>query len=130
MSNSDKEVAEMSAAAATNHINKMLELETRGRGDLDRAMGVVARKTGLTFWQVSHLRKGNAKTCDVSVFVRIKLAYLATCAEMIDRLQHEIQLEGQVSNADFSDLEHEAALLAAKVAAKKAALRLEKQKGA
>lgn len=117
----------MSAAAATDHINKMLELETRGRGDLDRAMRVVARKTGLTFWQVSHLRKGNAKTCDVSVFARIKLAYLATCAEMIDRLQHEIRIEGQVSHDDFSDLEHEAALLAAKVAAKKAALRFKAQ---
>ena len=127
MSNSDKEVAEMSATAATNHINKMIELETRGRGDLDRAMRVVARKTGLTFWQVSHLRKGNAKTCDVSVFGRIKLAYLATCAEMIDRLQHEIQIEGQVSDDDFSDLEHEAAVLAAKIAAKKAAIRLKAQ---
>ena len=117
----------MSAAAASNQINRMIELETRGRGDLDRAMRVVARKTGLTFWQVSHLRKGNAKTCDVSVFGRIKLAYLAMCAEMIDRLHHEILIEGQVSNDDFSDLEHEAALLAAKVAAKKAAIRLGSQ---
>lgn len=117
----------MSAAAATKHINKMIELETRGRGDLDRAMGVVARKTGLTYWQVSHLRKGNAKTCDVSVFAKVKLAYLAMCAEMIDRLHHEIKIEGQVSDDDFSDLEREAAVLAAKIAAKKAALRLKSQ---
>lgn len=112
----------MSASTAAHHINRMIELETRGRGDLDRAMTVVARKTGLTYWQVSHLRKGNAKTCDVSVFARIRLAYLAMCAEMIDRLQHEIQIEGQVSNGDFSDLEHEVAVLAAKVAAKKSSL--------
>jgi hypothetical protein len=121
---SDNPERPMSAVRAMFLVRKLVAAEMTCSGDLQGAMERVSRKTGVGFWSISHLRKGNAKTVDSSLLERLSAAYLDLCVRQIEALQHEIAIEGAVrGNDDLGDLEAEAAALAAKISARKAALR-------
>lgn len=113
----------MSAATATLYVRRMVEREADGEGDIPNAIERVARRWGLTKWQVERLRKGRSKTVDVGLFVKLRVAYLAECERQISKLQQELALE-RAMGADLDDMvdfDREAAELAAKVAKAKAA---------
>ncbi|HEY8358652.1 MAG TPA: hypothetical protein VIL30_14435 [Ramlibacter sp.] len=112
----------MSATAATELVRKMVYEETRNIGDTQLAMQGLARRIGIGFWTLDHLRKGRAKSCDATLMSRIRAAYVDLCARQIEHLQNEIEIEKAVSNDDtLADLELEIASLAKKIQARRAA---------
>jgi hypothetical protein len=113
----------MSVDAATEYVRVMVQRESRGPGDIDNAMHRIEAKYGLPFWSLWHLRKGKAKTVEASLLARIRGAYLDMCQRQASNLLHEIELE--VAAGDDTDLDLADALraLAAKIEAKRAALK-------
>lgn len=111
----------MSATVATGYVKRMVQRESQGPGDIDNAMHRIEQRYGLPFWSLWHLRKGKAKTCDVALFARVKAAYLDMCQRQADALLHEIEMETLSGDDTLEDLENEARVLAAKIAARRAA---------
>jgi len=125
---SGNEVPKVSAEAASEYVQKLVELEQVNSGSKENAFAKVARDYGLTVSQLVHLYKRKAKKCDVSLYARVRGAYLDRCARMVAALQHEIELGGASGvDADDKDLAFRAAALAAEVATKRAALKARKQ---
>jgi hypothetical protein len=100
--NFGNEVPNVSAATATKYVQEMVELETVTARTKDAALRKLARDYGLTVSQLTHLYKAKAKTCDVSLFARVKAAYLDRCAKMAARLLHNIEIE-EASGGDAHD---------------------------
>lgn len=105
--NSSYEVPKVSAVTATKFVREMVELETVTSGTKGAALHKLARDYGLTVSQLSHLYKAKAKTCDVSLFARVRAAYLDRCAKMAARQLHNIELaeasSGDAHNQDLVD---------------------------
>jgi hypothetical protein len=118
------EVEPMSAAVASEYVRTMIHRESTGPGDCERAMRKIEAKTGIGYWTLDHLRKRKAKTIDVSLFARVRAAYLDLCERQVSRLQEELKIEKAICGDDtLEDLEREAAQLVARIAAKRAELR-------
>lgn len=119
----DNEVPQVSAQTATFYVQRLVKLEEVRAGSKENALRQIARDYKIGFWQLTHIYKKKAKTCDVSLYARIRSAYLDRCSQMIAALQHDIEME-EASGADAfdQDLVAEAAALAAKIAAERAAL--------
>lgn len=116
-------VRTMTIDAASYYARSLVELETRG-ADTDAALHRLEQRYGLSPHQIQHLRSRRAKSCDVSLFARLKGAYLDVCERQVSRLQHQIAIEKATDDADdLRDLEAEAAALAAKIAQRKARLK-------
>ena len=113
MSSVDAFTPEMTAAYA----RKMVERESRGNGDQFNALDRVGRRCGMTARSLRRLINGETKDPGVSVFARVRAAYLDFCARQIAELQHEIEVEKARIGGDetFADLAAEAEVLAAKV---------------
>lgn len=106
--------AAMSTAIATEYVRKMVERETAGNGDVENAVRRLARKHGLSFWQIMHLRAGRAKSITVDAFAAIRGAYLEYCEQQINDLRREVE---KVRERDdrFEDLVGEVEALAERV---------------
>lgn len=118
------EVPNVSAATATKYVREMVELETVTSTTREAALRKLARDYGLTVSQLTHLYKAKAKTCDVSLFARVKAAYLDRCAKMAARLLHTIEIEeASGGNADDEDLVDRLIAIRSEALAKSAALR-------
>lgn len=111
----------MSTAIASEYVRKMVERETAGNGDVENAVRRLARKHGLSFWQIMHLRAGRAKSITVDAFVCIRKAYLDYCEAEIRALQEDIRQdqERHGEDHDLRDLDFEVQALVAKVKAAK-----------
>lgn len=107
----------MSTALASEYVRKMVARETAGNGDVENAVRRLARKHGLSFWQIMHLRAGRAKSITIDAFTAIRRAYLEYCEAEIRDLQAEINRDRELyeENHDLSDLADEAQALAEKV---------------
>ncbi|NOV17862.1 hypothetical protein E5S70_17565 [Ensifer adhaerens] len=107
----------MSTAVASEYVRKMVSRETAGNGDVENAVRRLARKHGLSFWQIMHLRAGRAKSITVDAFTSIRRAYLEYCEAEIRALQHEIERDRDryEHNDDLQALEAETQALAEKV---------------
>ncbi|MFJ6322292.1 hypothetical protein [Rhizobium sp. NPDC092014] len=92
----------------------MVERETAGNGDVENAVRRLARKHGLSFWQIMHLRAGRAKSITVDAFWSIRAAYLDYCEQQISELRREVE-EVRGRDDRFSDLVGEVEALAEKV---------------
>ncbi|MFJ6342205.1 hypothetical protein [Rhizobium sp. NPDC092017] len=104
----------MSTALASEYVRKMVERETAGNGDVENAVRRLARKHGLSFWQIMHLRAGRAKSITVDAFWSIRAAYLDYCEQQISELRREVE-EVRGRDDRFSDLVGEVEALAEKV---------------
>lgn len=113
MSTVDAFTPEMTAAYA----RKMVERESRGNGDQLNALERVGRRCGMTARSLRRLINGETKDPGLSVFARVRSAYLDYCARQIAELQHEIEVEKARIGGDdtFADLAAESEVLAAKV---------------
>ena len=103
---SDNETPPMSVEAATDYVRTMVQRESRGPGDIDNAMQRLEARYGLPFWSLWHLRKGKAKSVEVSLYARIKGAYFDMCGRQAANLLHEIEVEaaaGDDTNSDLAD---------------------------
>lgn len=113
----------MSVEAASDYVRTMVQRESRGPGDIDNAMQRLEARYGIPFWSLWHLRKRRAKTCDTSLYARIRGAYLDMCQRQANSLLHEIEMELRGGDDTLEDLEAEARALAAKIQAKRATLK-------
>lgn len=98
--NSGFETPAMPVATASHYVKTMVEREARGEGDLAGAIERIARRHGLTKWQVERLRKGRSKTIEAGLFSRIRAAYLAEVERQISKLEHELALERAIGGED------------------------------
>lgn len=107
----------MSTAVATEYVRKMVERETAGNGDVENAVKRLARKHGLSFWQLMHLRAGRAKSITIDAFQSIRRAYLEHCEAEVRALQEEIRRDRETyeDSHDLRDLENQVQALAEKV---------------
>ena len=128
----DKSVQRMSVEAydpyftfntgrASRMARALVEAESRPGRDADDVAAAIEQRWGLSFWQVIHLAKGRAKTCDVALFGRVRAAYLNLCERLVTKLQQEIAIEKAIGDDDLDSLEAEVRALVAKLEAKKAA---------
>lgn len=115
----------MTVEAAYDYASKvhgLIEAGVRDERELDTAYDAFERQFGVGRWTIEHLRKRRAKGCDISVFAKLRGAYLALCERQVRTLQHQIAIEKATASDDtLEDLEAEALALAAKIAARKAA---------
>lgn len=110
----------MSAAEASFYVRQMIHREARGPGDHEKAMERLEARYGLGFWTLDHLRKNKAKTCDVSLFARIKAAFADHCGKQAARLLIEAETAMAVDpNDDVAAIQREIEALAARLAAAK-----------
>jgi hypothetical protein len=123
---SKEEVHAMTVEAAYDYASSLVEMEARG-SDNEAAMARLEQRYGLSPNQIMHLRSRRAKSCDVSLFARLRLAYIDLCESQVRKLQHQIAIERATSDAFDEDIAREVRELAAKVAAKKSGLRLASQ---
>jgi hypothetical protein len=121
--NSGNEVPKVSAATATRYVQEMVKLETVSAGTKEAALRKLARDYGLTVSQLTHLHKAKAKSCDISLYARVKAAYLDRCAKMASRLLHTLEIEeASGGDADDQDLVDRLTGILEEVAAKRAPL--------
>jgi hypothetical protein len=112
----------MSAVEASAMVRSMIHLEASGPGDYEPAMERLSRKYGLSFWTLDHLRKRKAKTCDVGVYARIKLAFIDHCSRKAKHLLDQAaQLQSVGINDDLAAIEGEIRSLASRLEAAKRA---------
>lgn len=116
-------VQPMTVEAASDFASRLLEFEQRGSSDTESALFRIEQRYGLSPNQIIHLRSGRAKSCDVGLFARLRAAYLDLCERKVAKLQHEIAITRATSDDTVEDLVAEADALAAKIRAKKAALK-------
>ena len=117
------EVHSVSAATATKYVQRLVALETINSRTNEAAFPRLARDYGFTVSQLVHLFKGRAKSCDVSLYARIKRAYYDRCAKMAMALQHEMAIEEALGSDAFDqDLADRTAALVAEAMAKRAAV--------
>lgn len=103
---------------ARNYADRLVLREARGPGDMEEAMRRVEAKTGIGFSTLWGLRYRPPKTIDVSVFQRVRGAYLALCERQLATLKHELEVEATRGDSDaFADLVDEAEALVAKLKA-------------
>ncbi|MBD8556326.1 hypothetical protein IFT84_17600 [Rhizobium sp. CFBP 8762] len=112
---------ELTAAYA----RKMVERESRGNGDQLNALERVGRRCGLTSRSLRRLINGEVKDPGVSVFAKVRMAYLEYCARQIAELKHEIEADkARFGNAAvLKDFDHEVEALESKLRAAKGELR-------
>lgn len=113
----------MTIDAAHDYASRLLDLEQRGSSDTEGALFRLEQRYGISPNQLLHLRSRRANSCDVSLFARLRGAYLDLCERQVSKLQHEIAIEKATTDADLADLETRARVLANEIAAKKAALK-------
>lgn len=118
-------VPTMTIEAATEYASRLHrhveeQVPSRDPDEIDWAFDRFERLWGVGRWTLEHLRKGRAKTCDVTIFARLRAAYLGLCEQQLGKLQHQIAYLKATGDDDLADLEGEAARLAEKIAARKA----------
>lgn len=103
---------------ASGYAKKLFEMRVKGWGDAPRAVSDCARRSNMSPRSYERLMKGETKDPSMTIFGRVRKAYLDYCHEQIERLQHEIAIEMTRSGDEsFEDLAAEAEALAAKIEA-------------
>jgi len=118
---SEHPVPPMSVDAAADYVDRMVRRERASAENNEAALRQIATRYRIGFWQLHHLFKRKAKTCDSALFGRIRDAYLDHCAKQITALQLELAVDKAVNpDAETENLAAQAAELAAKIAEKRA----------
>lgn len=117
----------MSAVEATHFVKAMIHREAAGPGEAERAMEHIEAKYGIGFWTLDYFRRGKAKTCDVTLYARIKAAFIDHCGKQALRLIQEAETAQRVEpNEDVAAIEREIRALQARLAAAKGAQKASK----
>lgn len=107
---------EFSNDLTASYARRMVELESRGNGDQLNALERVARHCGMGSRALRRLINGETKDPSISVFGRVRSAYLDLCERQISRLKHEVEIDkARYGDAAFADLGREIQTLAEKV---------------
>lgn len=118
--------AVMMADEAGEYVRQMVAVESKGWGDQSEAQRRLEVKYGLPYWSLEHLRTGKAKSCETSLYMRVKSAFIDHCGRKAAHLIHKAEM-ARKSNADVAldDIENELRALAARLEAAKAARKRE-----
>ena len=126
LTNGKKEAEAMSAVnaftpdLAAAYARKMVERASRGNGDQMNALERVGRECGMTSRSLRRLINGETKDPGITLFGKIRTAYLRWCEREIAKLEHEVAADkARFGDAAFEDLAHEVAALAEKLRAAK-----------
>lgn len=112
------DIKPMSAVEASYLVRTMIHTGAKGPGDYERAMERLEAKYGIGFWTLDHLRKNKAKTCEVSLYSRIKLAFVDHCGRQARRLLDQAAMAQAVNpNDDVAAIQSEIQALHARLAA-------------
>jgi len=117
------EVHSMTLEVAYDYARDLVELEARGSGDTEGALFRIEQHYGISPNQLMHLRSRRAKSCDVGLYARLRMAYLDMCERKARTLLHKIEIEEAISHDADQDLADRLRALAAEIEAKKAGLR-------
>lgn len=110
----------MSAAEASFMVRRMIHRESSGPRECERAMERIEAKYGIGFWTLDHFRKEKAKTCDVTLFARIKAAFVDHCGKQAARLLQEAETAQAVRyDDDVAAIEDQIRALASRLEAAK-----------
>lgn len=111
----------MSASIAQEYARRMVARECRGPGDIDRTLERLEARYGIGRWQLSHLRKGNAKTIETGLFHRLKCAFIDHCGKQAAQLLHEAEMAKASGEYDdgVADIENQIRALAKQLDAAK-----------
>ena len=110
----------MSAVEASYYVRTMIHREASGPGEAEEAMGRLERRYGIGFWTLDHFQRGKAKTCDVSLYARIRAAFVDHCGKQANRLLEEAKTAQRVEpNDDVAAIQREIEALVARLAAAK-----------
>ena len=90
---------DLTLATARDYAARLLALETRG-GDTHAALARLERRYGLGQRTIDHLRHGRAKSCDISLFARLRAAYLDLCERQLRKLEAEIAALKSMGSVD------------------------------
>lgn len=91
-----------SVEGASELARKLVELESKG-SDTPAALSRIQRRYGLRPNTIEHLRMRRAKSVDISLFGRLRAAYLDACERMASRLLTEIELVKAGTPNDLSE---------------------------
>jgi hypothetical protein len=116
------EVQPMTIEAASDYAREIVQLEARGPGDTEGALYRLQQKYGISINQLMHLRAGRAKSCDISLFARLRLAYLDLCRSKALTLLHKIEIEEAKGDDSNQDIGGELKTLVAKIDGQRRAL--------
>ena len=117
-------VRKMSARIATEQINKMVGLESRGWGDQAQALKRIAFRYDLNHGTLDNLRTGRVKTILADLRDDIRRAYLDMLERQVKRWEVEIAVErakGTIDD-DLRDMELEAQAFRKRIEARRARL--------
>lgn len=87
-------------ADAREWATRMVRREARGSGDLDRAMGAVARRCGVTPSLIRSLHYRPPKDLWASAYFALASAYVAECEKQRKLLEHEIEITAAKAGTD------------------------------
>ena len=114
----------MTLDAAYDYARQLVELEARGPGDTEGALFRLEQRYGIGPNQLMHLRAGRAKSCDIGLFGRMRMAYLDLCERKARTLLHKIEIERATGDDTNQDLADRLRAMAAEIDGKKTAMTL------
>ena len=108
----------MSVVDASTYAREMVRLETSRVGNAERAMERLEAKYGISRWPLDHLRKNKAKTCEVSLYARIRAAFADHCGRHAARLLAQAEVAQAVEHdEDVAAIQDQIRALASKLEA-------------
>jgi hypothetical protein len=120
--NDNREVKAMSIADAftadftAEYARKIVEIETRGNGDQLNALERAGRRCGMSARALRRLINGETKDPGISIFGKVRKAYLDLCESQINKLIHEVEADKKrFGDAAFADIGEEVQALAEKL---------------
>lgn len=92
---------------------ELVQMRSRGPGDLQNAMRAIEREYGVDYWTQWALRyrAGRFKDIGTTVFQRLRAAYEAECARQRRRFDHEISIARRVAGPAHDAVRQAEALL-------------------
>lgn len=110
----------LSPEGARQYATRLFELRCRGWGNKASALDDVATLSRMSPRSFERVMNGETKEPKVGVVRRIRSAYLAYCAKLAKRLQHEIEIEMRTNgDAALEDIGDEVLVLVEKIEAAK-----------
>jgi hypothetical protein len=118
--NSQYQEREMSSVELADEagvfVRRMVARESRGWGDQSEAQRRLESRYGLSYWALEHLRTGKAKSCETSLYMRVKAAFIDHCGKQAARLLHEAETaKTRNPDVDLAGIEDQIRALAARL---------------
>ena len=109
------------ADEAGEFVRRMVARESKGWGDQLEAQRRLETRYGLPFWPLEHLRTRRAKSCEASLYMRIKAAFVHHCGQQAIQLLHEAETAKAVNpDVHLDDIEDQIRAVVARLEAAKA----------